>query len=382
MDNAIKRKLREEIQLHMFKYPGAGTKKIKKLLKTGSQMVDLDKIKPNTLNKFIKYNIEKCKSSGNCVNRAKGGGRKKFQSTAKKVKKVKEMLEKKGGASLRKVANKLGMSHETCRTIARKSLNLKPLHKHKVQKMTKEHKSRRVDFAKWLLETYSVDFGAYSKWSRLVNSDFSAIIRVSGVVNTKNDVIWAKSTKDGGDLLEFSQEKFAQGEMVFGAVTYRGLVPARAPVYVSDLLKHYDPKPNTVTAQVYADMLDRIIGPAVKDLYPRGNAIWQDDPATIHRAKIALEAVARNFKERIPHDLQASKMADVWPIENVWAILKSDVKQKDPKNVKDLRSAINASWRRMSQDTNLCKRLITSIPARLKAVIKKKGSQVTKEDYN
>lgn len=99
-------------------------------------------------------------------------------------------------------------------------------------------------------------------------------------------------------------------------------------------------------------------------------------------AKIALEAVARNFKERIPHDLQASKMADVWPIENVWAILKSDVKQKDPKNVKDLRSAINASWRRMSQDTNLCKRLITSIPARLKAVIKKKGSQVTKEDYN
>lgn len=101
--------------------------------------MDLDQIKPNTFNKFIEYNIEKCKSSGNCVNRAKGGGRKKSQSTAKKVK---EMLEKKGGVSLRKVANKWGMSHETCRIITQKSPNLKPLHKHKVQKMTKEQVCR------------------------------------------------------------------------------------------------------------------------------------------------------------------------------------------------------------------------------------------------
>lgn len=61
------------------------------------------------------------------------------------------------------------------------------------------------------MKTYSVNFGAYSKWSRLVNSDFSAIIRVSGVVNTNNDIIWAKFTNDGGTLLELSHEKFAQG---------------------------------------------------------------------------------------------------------------------------------------------------------------------------
>ena len=108
----------------------------------------------------------------------------------------------------------------------------------------------------------------YSKWSRLANSDFSAIIRVTGSVNTKNDVIWAETLKDAGDLVEFSEEKFGQGEMVFGVLTVRGLLPKSSPVFVSDLLKTYKPQPKTVNAKIYADMLDNIIGPAAKVLYP------------------------------------------------------------------------------------------------------------------
>ena len=113
-------------------------------------------------------------------------------------------------------------------------------------------------------------------------------------------MIWAESRKYGGDILEFSGETFAQGEMIFGAVTVRGLVPKNGPVFVSDLLKSYDPMPKSATGQIYADMIDIKIAPAVKQLYPRGTAVWQNDGAKIHRSEIALSAIDPNFKEKNP----------------------------------------------------------------------------------
>ena len=75
-----------------------------------------------------------------------------------------------------------------------------------------------------------------------------------------------------------------------------------------------------LTGQVYAHMVTEHAVPAVQQLY--GNrAVWQDDPARIHRTAEALEA-CEAFSTRIPHDGQAPKMADVWPIENVWSIVK------------------------------------------------------------
>ena len=63
MDEAVKQELRAEIQIHLSKFPGAGSKKLKKLLKQGIQIVDLDQLKANTLNKLRKYNIGKFKGT-------------------------------------------------------------------------------------------------------------------------------------------------------------------------------------------------------------------------------------------------------------------------------------------------------------------------------
>ena len=73
-------------------------------------------------------------------------------------------------------------------------------------------------------------------------------------------------------------------------------------------------------------------------------------------------------------------MADIWPIENIWAIIKQDLDGQDLKNIQDLKAGIRASWRRISNNNTLCKDLISSIPKGLKAVIKKKGNQVVKKD--
>ena len=66
----------------------------------------------------------------------------------------------------------------------------------------------------------------------------------------------------------------------------------------------------------YAWMIRHKAVPAVQTVFPDGNAIWQDDPASIHRTQNALDA-GKAFAERIPHDKQAAKCSDCWPIEQV-----------------------------------------------------------------
>ena len=127
---------------------------------------------------------------------------------------------------------------------------------------------------------------------------------------------------------------------------------------------------------MYAHMVRTIAVPAVKKMY--GNrAVWQDDPATIHRTPEALEACSA-FGTRIPHEHQAPKMADIWPIENVWAILKDRVKEKEPKTKAELKKVIIKVWKEMDRDKVLCRNLISSIPVRLQAVIDVGGRQITR----
>lgn len=116
-------------------------------------------------------------------------------------------------------------------------------------------------------------------------------------------------------------------------------------------------------------------------IYPAGNAIFQDDGATIHRCPAALAAVNDCFRYRVDPALQAPKMADFWPIENVWGILKQKISQKESKNLKQLRTNIVTAWREINADKDLCRQMMVSLPKRAAAIVRKNGSQITKNDY-
>ena len=65
-------------------------------------------------------------------------------------------------------------------------------------------------------------------------------------------------------------------------------------------------------------------------------------------------------------------MADWWPIENVWSIIKDKVSVDDPQTKHQLKRSITKIFGRVSIMIKLCARkLIESIPKRLEAVIKK-----------
>ena len=117
------------------------------------------------------------------------------------------------------------------------------------------------------------------------------------------------------------------------------------------------------------------------ELYPRGDCWFQDDEAKIHRTQEVLSKVDELFNHRVPPKM-ASCTADLYPIENVWSILKAEVSKKQPiLDVKQLKKIITHKWREMNRDKDLMKRMIGSVPRRVEAMLKLKGNQVHKSDY-
>ncbi len=63
---------------------------------------------------------------------------------------------------------------------------------------------------------------------------------------------------------------------------------------------------------------------------------------------------------------------DLNPIENLWGIVKRKMRNKRPKNSDELKATVKETW--ASIPPQQCQKLITSMPRRIEAVIKAKGS--------
>ena len=380
MPPEVKKYLSRNIQSQFDKDPAIQSGEVKKWLLSGNQPFDLSTIKSNTLSKFISYQLEKLRNTGNLTRKRGSGGHNK--TPPRVVNRIKRLALNKHWRGSRKVAAMVGVTRTTVQNYLRKS-GAKAYHRRKVQAMTPVHQARRVEFSRWALREYGRDVTGHSVWGRLVNTDFSAMVKKNGNLNSKNHVVWSRSLAEAGDLVEFVQEKFEDSFMVWGGISLKGLVPPLAPIFVVDLKAEWARMGNQlgrgVTGPMYAHMITSQVVDAVRQIY--GNwAVWQDDPARIHRTPEALQACSA-FPRRIPHERQAPKMADVWPIEQVWAILKEKVMQAAPRNKAELKRVITRSWREIDQDKEMIRNLISSIPKRLQAVIDVDGRQITKEDY-
>ena len=74
-------------------------------------------------------------------------------------------------------------------------------------------------------------------------------------------------------------------------------------------------------------------------------------------------------------------MANVWPIENVWTIIKENTSLHRTDTLPQLRE-IDRAWREVDADKELCLKLIKSMPKRAAAIINKEETQVQKADYH
>ena len=175
-------------------------------------------------------------------------------------------------------------------------------------------------------------------------------------LTSRNHVVWSRNLAEAGDLVEFVQEKFEDSFMVWCRICLKGLFPPLAPIFVVDLKAEWARMGNQLgigaTSPMYAHTITSQVVDIVRQIY-RNQAMSHQ----IHRTPEALQACSA-FPRRIPHKRQAPQMADVWPIEQVWAtILKEKVMQAALTNKAQLKRVITRSWREIDQDKQ-----ISSIP--------------------
>ena len=65
---------------------------------------------------------------------------------------------------------------------------------------------------------------------------------------------------------------------------------------------------------------------------------------------------------------------DINPVENVWKLLNERAKEKNPRNVEELRTNLKGEWEKISVDE--FKTLIRSSSKRCQAVIENKGRNI------
>jgi transposase len=106
-------------------------------------------------------------------------------------------------------------------------------------------------------------------------------------------------------------------------------------------------------------------------LEERGLVAVMEDGAPVHRSKVAKDFRTTHQIEVFPHPAQSP---DLNPIEHIWHRLKTRINQRPviPKNLDEMWVAIQEEWGKIEVD--FINNLVNSMPRRVEAVIKAKGS--------
>lgn len=337
--------------------------------------------KPNNITKsgllsFVKRTIKR----GTIEDRSRSG-RPRSKRTLLNIRKTRQRHLNVQNPGQRATANKLNMSQSSVQYILKNDLSLRPYHKTRASRITKEHAESRLNSAKTLLKRYGSRKSRFYQWDKMVITDFCGKIGVRQKHNSKNYVVYAIDKKSIPTQLSYAyEEKFQKGFMLWGGLTTRGLVPD-SPLFIDEFLDQYEwqkGEKKTMNAARYIDLLEQVV-PEMEELFPNKDYIFQDDTSRIHRTSAVVKFVEENMPERIDINEQAVKMDDVWPIENLWSIIRDDLSKYEFHSLHDVKQAIIDIWENFSVEK--CEKMIDSIPKRLNAIVRKQGERITKSDY-
>src|SRR5215467_13503510 len=107
-----------------------------------------------------------------------------------------------------------------------------------------------------------------------------------------------------------------------------------------------------MTGKLYAKFLSEVAIPEIKKVV--GNLddwIFQDDQDGKQTTKVATDVVDEFFIQRIEPKVGDAKFADVWPIENIWGILREKLRGRSFKSIDSVIRAVNVEWKKISKET-------------------------------
>ncbi len=104
------------------------------------------------------------------------------------------------------------------------------------------------------------------------------------------------------------------------------------------------PKGQTVNAKRYIEILKENLGPSLKKM---GAQVLQQDGAPYHTAKAVKDWFSEQEIYVIP-DCPGQSL-DLNPIENIWAIIKAQIRDKDTSSLPKLEAAVKQYWEELQK---------------------------------
>ncbi|KAF7653545.1 hypothetical protein LDENG_00081620 [Lucifuga dentata] len=122
----------------------------------------------------------------------------------------------------------------------------------------------------------------------------------------------------------------------------------------------------------YLEILENELISTMHRQFPEEMCHFQDNGALCHRA----EAVKEWLAEKNITSLQPwpGNSPDLNPIEDIWAIIDTEVRKAQPRNREQLEKTICEAWSSL-KSSDVVGKLVESMPRRLTAVLTAKGQR-------
>ena len=190
-------------------------------------------------------------------------------------------------------------------------------------------------------------------WTRVIAAD-EATFYLCDTPNRRHDLVWVRK---GDPIPPILKGKAATKWSLFGAIASSGRVA----------LAVFDER---FTKETYVEIMANELLPGADVAFPSDDWAYLHDRSPQHSSKVAqawLDAyVPEHFSDSWP-----GNSPDLNPMENLWSVLRDRTLLRSPTTKDGLRTAIHAAWR--SIDSNYTATLFSSMPNRLRDVIKAKG---------
>jgi transposase len=193
-------------------------------------------------------------------------------------------------------------------------------------------------------------------WEQVVFSDESTFQLIQ---SSQKVTVWTAPNEEYKPEMISPTAKHGGGFiMVWGCMSAEGV----------GVLKVVD---GTLNSQGYMNILENCALPACRALKGNSPFIFQHDGAPCHTAKVVTSWIRDHNVRTLPWTPQSPDMS---PIEHLWHIIKLQLREKMPKNKKELVDFVKEQW--YSTPQQVCKDLVHSMPKRVAELKRAKGEAI------
>lgn len=307
---------------------------------------------------LVKRTVDRLRDTGSVKDRPRSGRPRNIR-TMERIKRIREKIRRNPVRSGNKMAKEENTSKTSMRRLLNVDLGVRPYRKRKIHGLKNVQKDTRLKRSKLLAKRH-----AGGKLEKIIFSDEKLFVMEQSH-NSKNDVVYSTSIEAIPENLRNVQRyQNKSSVMVWGGVSKKGKIPLK-----------FIPRSISINGDYYRNtILEKVMVPGAKKLYPDGGWIYQQDSAPAHSAKATQKWLEDHSPGFITKDEWPPSSPDLNPLDYcVWGMLEARVNAKQHRSLAAMEAAIRREWDKMSMD--VIRAAIDGWPGRLLSVVERNGDR-------